>query len=172
MKVENKFLRGVYAGSFDPLTNGHMYIIGEGSKIFNELIVAIGINYQKKYTFSLEKRLYLLKESTKHLTNVRIDSFGNKFLIKYAEEMDCSCIIRGIRSESDYEYERTMRNINGDLNKDISTIFLIPPREIAEVSSSIVKGMVGTESWEEIVQKFVPAPVYDTFLEKFSNEEI
>jgi len=168
--TESRFSRGVYAGSFDPLTNGHMYIITQGSKLFNELIIAIGSNYQKKYTFSLEKRLYLLRESTKHLKNVKIDSYENQFLIRYAEKVNSSFIIRGIRTESDYEYERTMRNINGELNPDITTLFLMPPKEVSEVSSSIVKGMVGTEGWEEIVKNFVPEPVYQTFLEQFSNQ--
>lgn len=167
--MRKKLVRGVYAGSFDPLTMGHTYMIFEGAKIFDELIVAVGINPGKSYTFSLDKRIELLKESTKEIKNVRIDTFQNKFLVKYAEEMSCSYIIRGIRSESDYEFERTMRNVNGDLNPDISTIFLMPPRGMAEVSSSFVKGLVGPEGWAEVVKKFVPEPVYHALLENFSS---
>jgi len=69
-------------------------------------------------------------------------------------------ILRGIRSESDYEYERTMRNINGDLGSGICTVFLMPPRNIAEVSSSMVKGLVGPKGWQRVVRKYVPEPVY------------
>jgi len=75
--------------------------------------------------------------------------------------MNCSYIVRGIRNESDYEFERIMRNINGDLNQNITTIFLMPPREISEISSSFVKGLVGPEGWEQVVKNFVPKYVYD-----------
>lgn len=163
-------VKGVYAGSFDPLTEGHLYMIEQGAKLFDELIVAIGINPGKNYTFSLEKRLELIKASTKHIKNVVTTSYENQFLVKYAESMDCSYIIRGIRNESDYEFERTMRNVNGDLNPQISTIFLMPPREIAEISSSFVKGLVGPEGWENVIEKFVPAPVYKTLLENFGGK--
>ena len=162
-------VKGVYAGSFDPLTEGHLYMILEGSKLFDELIVAIGINAGKTYTFSLDTRLKLIKEATKSLKNIVVDSFENKFLINYAEEMGCSYIIRGIRNESDYEFERTMRNVNGDLNSNISTIFLMPPREISEISSSFVKGLVGPEGWENVIKKFVPKPVYRALLENFKK---
>lgn len=169
--MNKKLVKGVYAGSFDPLTEGHLYMINEGSKLFDEIIVAVGINPEKKYTFTIDERITFIKESTKHLDNVIIDHYQNKFLIKYAEQMNCKYIIRGIRNESDYEFERTMRNINGDLNKEISTIFLMPPREIAEISSSFVKGLVGPEGWEKIIEKFLPAPVYKTLLERLSPQK-
>lgn len=170
--MNNHHIRGVYAGSFDPLTEGHMYMITEGSKLFDELIIAVGINPGKSYTFSIEERLDLIKESTKHLNNIIIDTFGKQFLIKYAQEMNCRYIIRGIRSESDYEFERTMRNVNADLNSEISTVFLMPPREMAEISSSFVKGLVGLESWKTVVEKFVPVPVYKALLEKFDLGQV
>lgn len=70
-------------------------------------------------------------------------------------------MLRGIRTESDYEYERTMRNINSDLNSGITTVFLMPPRGIAEVSSSMVKGLIGPEGWETIVRRYLPEPVFE-----------
>lgn len=167
--MPNSRIIGVYAGSFDPLTLGHMYMINEGAKLFDELIVAIGINPAKSYTFTLEDRLELLKESVKNLDNVKIQTFENRFLIKYAEEMNCKYILRGIRNESDYEFERTMRNVNGDLNSNISTVFLMPPREIAEVSSSFVKGLVGPQGWEIVIKNFVPNPVYKALLKAFKS---
>ncbi|MFN8578150.1 MAG: adenylyltransferase/cytidyltransferase family protein, partial [Candidatus Sericytochromatia bacterium] len=78
--MPNSRIIGVYAGSFDPLTLGHMYMINEGAKLFDELIVAIGINPAKSYTFTLEDRLELLKESVKNLDNVKIQTFENRFL--------------------------------------------------------------------------------------------
>src|SRR6185503_12669240 len=134
---------GVYAGSFDPLTIGHVWMIEQGVLLFDRLVVAIGINPEKGYTFTLEERLAMLRESLRQHRNLSITSFSNSYLIDYAQQVGATHILRGIRSASDYEYERTMRNINGDLDSGICTVFLMPPRDIAEVSSSMVKGLVG-----------------------------
>ena len=156
---------GVYAGSFDPLTVGHQWMIQEGVRLFEHLIVAVGINPDKKNTFSLEDRLAMLRESCRQFINVEVASFSNLYLIDYAKSVGASHILRGIRSAGDYEFERTMRNINGDLDPKICTVFLIPPRDIAEVSSSMVKGMIGPTGWRRIVRKYVPAPVYRQLLQ-------
>jgi pantetheine-phosphate adenylyltransferase len=155
---------GVYAGSFDPLTIGHLWMIEQGVTLFDRLIVAVGINPEKNYTFSLDERLDMLRESLKHHRNLSVTSFSNRYLIDYARLIRATHILRGIRSASDYEFERTMRNINGDLNISICTVFLMPPRDIAEVSSSMVKGLVGPKGWQKVVRKYVPAPVYHRFL--------
>ncbi len=162
--------KGVYAGSFDPPTNGHLWMMEQGSRLFDELIVAIGINPDKKYTFSLDERVAMLKKITKQFQNTTVDTFENQFLVNYARSIGAGYILRGIRSESDYEYERVMRNINSDLDPDIVTVFMMPPREIAEISSSFVEGLVGPEGWEKIIKKYVPKPVYEKFLMKFKNE--
>lgn len=158
--------KAVYAGSFDPLTNGHLWMIEEGARLFDEFIVAIGINPDKKYTFSLDDRVDMLKRSTRTFPNVKVDSFENEFLVNYANSVDARYMLRGIRTEGDYEYERGIRYINGDLNPKIVTSFLIPPRELVEVSSSFVKGLVGPNGWEEIVEGYVPRNVYNQFLVK------
>ncbi len=154
----------VYGGSFDPLTIGHTWMIEEGSRLFDRLIVALGVNPEKRYTFSAEERLAMLRVSTKHLKNVEVDSIGNQFLIAYAKASGATHILRGIRSESDYEYERVMRNINGDLGREITTVFLMPPRNIAEVSSSMVKGLIGPAGWEKVVKEYVPAAVFNRLM--------
>ena len=161
--------KGVYAGSFDPPTNGHLWMMEQGAKLFDELIVAIGINPDKKYTFSLDERIEMLRKITKKCQNTTVDTYENQFLVNYARSVGAGYILRGIRSESDYEYERVMRNINSDLDPNIVTVFLMPPREIAEISSSFVRGLVGPEGWEKIIKKYVPEPVYEKFLEKFSS---
>lgn len=161
--------RAVYAGSFDPLTRGHTWMIEEGAKLFDELIVAIGTNPDKRYTFTVEDRLDMLRESLEQRDGLSIDHFQSKFLVHYAREKNATHILRGIRSESDYSYERGMRYINGDLQPGVGTVFLMPPREIAEVSSSFVKGLVGPEGWQEIARDYVPAPVYTRMLEKFGG---
>lgn len=156
---------GVYAGSFDPLTIGHLWMIQEGARLFERLIVAIGINPDKKYQFTVEERLAMLRESCQEFSNVSVASFSNLYLIDYAKSVGATHIVRGIRSAGDYEFERTMRNINGDLDPSICTVFLMPPRTIAEVSSSMVKGLIGPTGWRKIVRKYVPAPVYHRLLE-------
>jgi pantetheine-phosphate adenylyltransferase len=158
--VKTKGRLGVYAGSFDPLTVGHLWMIEQGVALFDRLVVAVGINPEKRYTFLLEDRLGMLRESLQAYRNISVTSFSNAYLIDYAQEVGASHILRGIRSESDYEYERTMRNINGDLDPAICTVFLMPPRAIAEVSSSMIKGLIGPKGWRQVVRKYVPKPVY------------
>jgi len=142
------------------LTNGHVWMVEQGANLFDRLVVAVGINPDKKYEFSLSDRLSMLRESLKRFNNVSVTSFSNQYLINYAQSIGATHILRGIRSESDYEFERTMRNINGDLDGKICSVFLMPPRNIAEVSSSMVKGLVGPTGWQKVVKQYVPAPVY------------
>jgi pantetheine-phosphate adenylyltransferase len=158
----------VYAGSFDPLTIGHLWMIEQGVHLFDHLIVAIGINPDKSYTFTVEERLQMIRDSTRKHRNLSVTSFSNDFLINYAQHAGATHILRGIRTESDYEYERTMRNLNGDLNANICTVFLMPPRGIAEISSSMVRGLVGPKGWQKLVRNYVPTPVYQKLLDHHS----
>lgn len=150
----------VYAGSFDPPTNGHLWMIDRGLEIFDRLVVAIGNNPSKSYTFTVEQRIKLLRDSVPSCERLTIDHFDNRFLVDYAMTMDAQYILRGIRSPDDYEYERVMRHINSDMAPGITTTFLMPPRDIAELSSSMVKGLIGPDGWEDIVRRYVPAPVF------------
>lgn len=155
----------VYAGTFDPLTIGHLWMIEQGAALFTKLIVAVGINPEKRCMFSVDDRLDMIRRSVEQLTNVEVSSFTNQFLIAYARSVGAQFVLRGIRTESDYEYERVMGNINGDLSPDITTIFLMPPRGIAEVSSSMVKGLIGPEGWETIVNGYLPESVFEKLKE-------
>ena len=159
--------KGVYAASFDPITNGHLWVIEQGLRLFDDFIVAIGTNPDKTYTFSLDERVDLVKEATAHDPNVTVSTYENLFLVDYAKSIGAEFVLRGIRTQADYEYERTIRYINGDLNADIATIFLMPPREIAEVSSSAVKSLVGPRGWEEAIKRYLPEPVRRKFIERF-----
>lgn len=156
--------RAVYAGSFDPLTKGHIWMIAQGARLFDEFIVAIGVNADKRYTFSLAERLAFLRACTRQLPHVVTDHFTNRFLVDYAASVKADFILRGIRNQGDYEYERGMRHINADLNPAITTVFLVPPREISDISSSFVKGLVGPEGWEEVVREYLPPEIYRPFL--------
>ncbi len=157
--------RAVYAGSFDPITLGHLWMIEQGRALFDELVVAIGLNPDKRYRFSLEERLAMLREATGAFSNVVVASYENMFLVHYARQVGAGFILRGIRNEQDYGYERGMRYVNAELDGEVRSVFLIPPRELVEVSSSFVKGLVGPAGWEGILEKYVPAAVYRRFIE-------
>lgn len=161
----------VYAGSFDPLTIGHLWMIEQAATLFDRLVVAVGINPEKKYMFLVPERLDMLRACTKAFPNVAVDTIANQFLVHYAQKLGAQYIVRGIRTESDYEYERVMRNINGDLAPRITTVFLMPPRQIAEVSSSAVKALIGPQGWEEIVRGYVPPPVFEKLLESVQRRQ-
>ena len=159
----------VYAGSFDPPTNGHLWMISHGLALFDRLVVAIGQNPSKNYVFSTEERIDLLRSSIPSCERLTITHFDNRYLVDYAEEFGAGFILRGIRSPGDYEYERVMRHINSDMAPDINTVFLMPPREMAELSSSMVMGMVGPEGWGETVRRYLPSPVFDALVTKHSQ---
>ncbi len=146
----------VYAGSFDPPTNGHVWMIRQGASLFDRLIVAIGENAEKKYSFPLEQRLGWLREICAEHANVEVTHFHNLFLARYAKSVGATSILRGIRNEADYTYERTMRYINSDLHPELNTVFMMPPRELCETSSSSIKGMIGPEGWRDVVRAYVP----------------
>lgn len=150
----------VYAGSFDPPTNGHLWMIERGASLFDRLVVAVAKHPEKHYTFPLEQRLGWLGDICAPHKNVQVTAIQNKFLAHYAREIGAGHILRGIRDEEDYRYERGMRYINSDLNPDATTVFLMPPRTLGQVSSSFVKGMIGPEGWEPIVRGYVPDRVF------------
>jgi pantetheine-phosphate adenylyltransferase len=150
----------VYAGSFDPPTNGHLWMIEQGLEMFDRLIVAIGSNPSKNYSFTVEERLELLRASTQASERLVIAHFDNRYLVDYAKKMGAKYILRGIRSSNDYEYERVMRHINSDMAPEVTTVFLMPPRDMAELSSNMIKGLTGPTGWEETVSRYVPPPVF------------
>lgn len=156
----------VYAGTFDPVTNGHIWMIKAGSGLFDKLIIAVGTNPDKKCFFSLQDRIKMLQKSIVGYGNVTVDKYPNKFLVKYAESIGAKFILRGIRGTADYEYEKALSYINRHLNSGIKTVFLLPPREMIEISSSIVRGLIGPEGWEDVVSKYVPSYVLERLMLK------
>lgn len=158
----------VYAGSFDPPTYGHLWMIERGLALFDHLIVAIGSNPSKKYSFTVERRLDMLRACMPQSERLEIAHFDNRYLVDFAKRRNAEYILRGIRSPSDYEYERVMRHINSDMAPSIDTVFLMPPRDIAELSSSMVKSLIGPSGWQEIVQRYVPPSVF-TYLDRIEE---
>jgi pantetheine-phosphate adenylyltransferase len=151
----------VYAGSFDPPTNGHLWMIERGLEMFDRLIVAIGSNPVKSYSYSVPERLEMLRASIPQSDRLEIAHFDNRYLVDYAKKHNAAYVLRGIRSPNDYEYERVMRHINSDMAPEITTVFLMPPRDFAEVSSSMIKSLTGPEGWEETVKRYVPPQVFE-----------
>jgi pantetheine-phosphate adenylyltransferase len=167
------FLRGllhkgiaIYPGSFDPPTNGHLDLIERGAKIFEELVVAILRNSEKSPMFSVAERLEMLRELTSDLENVRIDTFDG-LMVEYAKSLEATCILRGIRAISDYEYELQMALMNRKLEPTLETVFMMPADKYSYVSSRLVrevaqaggpvKGLVPEVVEQKLREKLDPA---------------
>ena len=131
-------VRAIYPGSFDPLTNGHLDLIERGSKIFEELIVAILRNSEKDPLFTLPERKEMLQEMVKHYPNVRVDSFDG-LLVDYAMKQNAKAVLRGIRAISDYEYELQMALMNRKLQPQLETVFMASGETYSYLSSRLVK---------------------------------
>lgn len=151
--------KAIYAGSFDPPTNGHLWMIKESCQMFDKLVVAVGVNPDKEYTFSVEERLAMIRNLVIDCPNVEVSEIDDKFLVNYAKKLGADYIVRGVRNSVDFSFEQAMNNVNRDINPEITTVVLMPPRDLCEVSSSLVKSLIGPDGWEEVIKKYVPEPV-------------
>lgn len=156
----------IYPGSFDPPTNGHLDLIQRGSKIFEELVVAILRNSEKTPMFSVAERLEMLRVLTEDMKNVRLDTFDG-LMVEYAKSIDATCVLRGIRAISDYEYELQMALMNRKLEPTLETVFMMPADKYSYVSSRLVrevaqaggpvKGLVPEVVEQKLREKLDPA---------------
>ncbi len=128
----------IYPGSFDPITLGHLDIIERGSRLFDQIIVAVLSNPSKQPLFSVEKRLEQIQKTTTHLANVEVDSFTG-LTVEYAKLRQATVLLRGLRVLSDFEKELQMAHTNQTLWSGIETVFLATTKEYSFLSSSIVK---------------------------------
>jgi pantetheine-phosphate adenylyltransferase len=128
----------VYPGTFDPPTNGHWDLIQRGSKIFDELIVAVLRNPEKTPLFDLNERRNMLEAMTAELPNVKVDSFDG-LTVDYALQVKATAVLRGIRAISDYEYELQMALMNRKLQPNLETLFLMPAEQYSYLSSRLVR---------------------------------
>ena len=133
----------VFTGSFDPITLGHLDIIERAVPLFDKLIIAIGQNSQKKYMFSLEKKMEFIKKSVAHFPNVEVDSFEG-LTIDYCRSKNVNFIIRGLRNPADFEFEKAIAQTNRLLTHEnkIETIFLLTSAGKSYISSSIVREII------------------------------
>ena len=156
-------VRAVYPGSFDPITNGHIYIAERAAAIFDEVIVSILINERKQGSFSVDERLDMARESLSHVKNIRVDSF-NGLLVDYVRQNNASVIIRGLRAMSDFEYEFQMALMNRKLAPEIETFFIVTDSKYSYVSSSSIREIF---HFGGTVKDFVPDVVFNKLIERY-----
>ena len=128
----------VFPGSFDPITIGHEKIVTRGAALFDEVVVAVGENSQKKYMLSLDHRIRQIEKVFRDVENVRVASYTG-LTIEYCKSIQARYILRGLRTAADFEYERTIGVLNMTMEKGIETIFLISQPEYSAVSSTMVR---------------------------------
>jgi pantetheine-phosphate adenylyltransferase len=157
----------VYPGSFDPITNGHVDIIKRGLGVFDELIVLIAYNPNKKMLFSVEERVEMIQEVIRDFKNIRVDSFDG-LLVDYAKVAGANVILRGLRALSDFEYEFQLALINRRLNRDVETVFLMTGYKWFYTSSTIINEAA---SLGGSVKGLVPEIVNQKLLEKYSSKK-
>ncbi len=132
--------RAVFPGSFDPITIGHIDIINKGLQIFDELIIGIGENNDKKYMFSLEKRFEIIKSIFAKQNNVKVQTYKG-LTVDFCKKNNSNFIIRGLRNPSDFEYEKTIALTNTDIS-NIETVFFLATKENLNISSSVVRELI------------------------------
>ena len=156
--------RAVYPGSFDPITFGHIDIIERSAKMVDELVIAVLRNSAKNSLFSLEERVNMIKEVTKDLPNVKVETFDG-LLVDYMRQIDATIIIRGLRAVTDFEYELQIAQMNHVLKDDAETIFLMTNLQYSYLSSSLVKEIA---SYGGDISKFVPNELIDRIYSKYN----
>ena len=159
--------RAVYPGSFDPITFGHLDIIERSAKMVDELVIAVLRNSAKNSLFSLEERVNMIRELTKDLPNVKVETFDG-LLVDYMSQIDANIIVRGLRAVTDFEYELQIAQMNHVLKDDAETIFLITNLKYSYLSSSLVKEIA---SYGGDISKFVPAQLMDRIYEKYNVKQ-
>ena len=155
----------LYPGTFDPVTNGHIDIIQRALELFDEVVVTVAINPGKSPLFSIDERVFMLKESLKDYKNISVDSFDG-LVVDHAHQVGAVGIIRGLRAVSDFEYEFQMALMNRKLAGDLTTVFLMPHEKYTYLNSSIVRNLAGLSS---DVSDFVPPVVIEALKNKFGR---
>ena len=157
----------VYTGTFDPVHLGHLDIIQRGSRLFERLIVGVGINPDKATLFSIEERVRLLQEVVSGFRNVEVQPFTG-LAVRFVREAGARIMIRGLRTLSDMEYEFTMSLMNLNLDPDIETVFLMAKEEYSHVSSTLLRQVA---TFKGDLAKFLPDPVKSALIAKTRPEK-
>src|SRR4051812_9209476 len=151
----------IFPGSFDPITVGHVDIINRALPIFDEVVIAIGINTQKKSLFPLKKRMEWIKKVFKNDPRVKVESY-NGLTVNYCRQRGAKYIIRGIRSSADFEYEKTIAQLNHMMVPEIDTFLILSSPELSAISSTIVREIIiGNGDTSKFLPKEVNVKVVD-----------
>lgn len=157
--------RVLFPGSFDPFTNGHLDVVKRAATLFDEVVIGVGTNKMKKYLFSTEEKITLIEASVADLPNVTVREMSG-LTIEYMKEINADTLVRGLRNETDYLYERDIAEMNHFLGT-VETVFLMARPEHQNISSSILKEVV---SFGADVHELVPGPVANALAEKFAEK--
>ena len=158
---------GLYPGTFDPATNGHLDIIGRAVKLVDKLVIGVAVNAAKEPLFTLEERVEIIRTETEicgHIAEIEVLPFDN-LTIQFARAVGAQLIVRGLRAVADFEYEFQMTAMNQQLDRDIETVFLMADPRHQAVASRLVKDIV---SMKGDVSRFVPPRVADRLAAKFA----
>lgn len=163
-----------FAGTFDPITNGHLWCIEEALNIAEEVVVIIAVNSVKTPLFDDNTRKIMIEEAIKSIPNhekITVKILKNEYVAQAAIlNFGCDYLIRGIRSALDFDYEALIQKTNTDVLSGAKTIFVMPPRDLEAVSSSFVKSLVGPIGWHWNIQEFIPDVVYRYWIKKYIKE--
>lgn len=154
-------MSAIVSGSFDPITNGHVFLVKEALALFGYVYVVVAASPAKSAgLFTAEERLDICREVFADTPNVLVIQLPPKvMLVDYAADIRANVIVRGLRNATDFEYEQSVDRVQRKRHVDIRTIYLLTPREYTEVSSSLVRNIYGLHGWENVVSDYVPAPV-------------
>jgi pantetheine-phosphate adenylyltransferase len=158
----------VYPGSFDPITLGHLNVMDRASKLFDRLIVGIGVNIEKQTMFTADERLALIREATAHLENVEIRTF-TRLAVSFVKQCGARIMVRGVRPITDIAAEITMMMANRRLAPDVETLFMIADGELAHVSSSLIK-QIASIADDTALSRFLPPNVVRAVRAKMERE--
>lgn len=142
----------VFPGSFDPITLGHVDIVTRALPLFDEIIIAIGVNSQKQSLFDLDRRIEWIKKVFENEKKVKVESYEG-LTVNFCEKKNAGYLLRGIRSAADFEYEKTIAHLNGDMLPGLETILILSKPELSSISSTIVREIIRGKGK---VSKFVP----------------
>ncbi len=158
-------MKAVIAGSFDPITNGHVDIIKRSARLFDDVVVACGNNIRKRYFFSLEERLDLLTQCTADLPGVSVDSFSG-LLVQYCQDTGANAVVRGLRATSDFDFEFQIGLANMDMAPQVETVFMLTEPKNIFISSSLVKEIAinGGD-----VSRYLPDPAFQMLKKKIAS---
>ena len=154
----------VYPGSFDPFTLGHLDVVQRASRLFDRLVVGVGINLDKQPLFTAEERVELIRLSTAHLNNIEIQTYQG-LTVRFVQQIGAKIMIRGVRPITDIPAELTMMMANRRLAPDVETLFMIADGELAHVSSSLIKEIAPIAD-EQTFANFLPRPIVRKVLDR------